>query len=54
MGLESSETEQIKDVEGSFVLASCPFCLLLSNSRIISPFWRKKFQHDIFVRNLSV
>lgn len=34
-----SETEKMKDVEGSFNLSGWVFSLLLSNSRIISPFW---------------
>lgn len=48
-----TETQQIKYVKGSFNLPSWQFWLLLSNSRIISPFGRIIFQHDIFLRILA-
>ena len=41
LALVSSEAEEIEDVEGSFALLIWLFWLLLSSSRIISPFREK-------------
>ena len=41
LALVCSEAEERGDVEGSFALPVWPKWLLLSNPRIISPFWEK-------------
>lgn len=48
-----SEKEQVKDVKGSFSLPGELLWWLSSISRIISPFGRKKFWHNTFLRSLN-
>ena len=52
--LVPSETKQVKDIKGSFNSSGWLLWWLLPNSRIISPFWKKQFQHYTSLRSLKL
>ena len=53
LALVPLEMEKLEDAEGPFDLPNWLFWLLLSGSRIISPFWEKEIPVVIFLMYFS-